>query len=30
LMVSAMVFRAYGLRDRGPQEHRLVCNGHLV
>ena len=30
LMVSAMVFHAYRLRDKGPQEHRLVCNGHLI
>jgi hypothetical protein len=30
LTASATVFRAHRLRDRGPQEHRLVCNGHLV
>jgi hypothetical protein len=30
LMALAMVFRARRLCIMGPQEHRLVCNGHLV
>lgn len=30
LMMSVMIVQAYRLRDKGPQEHRLVCNGHLI
>jgi hypothetical protein len=30
LTVSVMLFQAYRLRNKGPQDHRLVCNGHLV
>ncbi|KAL3799278.1 hypothetical protein HJC23_013003 [Cyclotella cryptica] len=29
-VVFVMFFQAFGLRDKGPQDHRLVCNGHLV
>ncbi len=30
LTVSAMLFQAFRLRNKGPQSHRLVCHGHLV
>lgn len=30
LTVSVMLFQAFRLRNKGPQDHRLVCNGHLV
>ncbi|KAL7535545.1 hypothetical protein ACHAXR_006560 [Thalassiosira sp. AJA248-18] len=30
LMVSVMLFQAFRLRNEGPQEHRLVCHGHVV
>ncbi|KAL9182914.1 hypothetical protein ACHAXT_004193 [Thalassiosira profunda] len=29
-MVSIMLFQAFRLRNEGPQEHRLVCHGHVV
>lgn len=30
LMVSIMLFQAFKLRNEGPQEHRLICHGHVV
>ncbi|KAL7547457.1 hypothetical protein ACHAWF_010753, partial [Thalassiosira exigua] len=30
LMVSVMLFQAFRLRNEGPQEHRLICHGHVV
>lgn len=30
VMVSIMLFQAFRLRNEGPQEHRLVCHGHVV
>jgi hypothetical protein len=30
LVVSAMLFQAFRLRNKGPQNHRLICHGHLV
>jgi len=29
-MVSIMLFQAFRLRNEGPQEHRLICHGHVV
>lgn len=29
-MAAAMLFQSYRLRNEGPQNHRLVCHGHLV
>jgi hypothetical protein len=29
-LVIVMMVPAFRLRDRGPQEHRLVCNGQIV
>lgn len=30
VVVVVMVIQAFKLRDEGPQDHRLVCNGHFV
>ena len=30
LMVMIMLFQAFRLRNEGPQDHRLMCNGHVV
>ena len=30
LIISVMLFQAFRLRDNGPQDHRLICHGHLV
>ena len=30
VMVSVMLFQAFRLRNEGPQEHRLICHGHVV
>ena len=30
VMVVVMLVQAFRLRNEGPQEHRLVCNGHVV
>mmetsp|Transcript_46829 Transcript_46829/g.98335 ORF Transcript_46829/g.98335 Transcript_46829/m.98335 type:complete len:130 (-) Transcript_46829:162-551(-) len=29
-MVSIMLFQAFRLRNEGPQQHRLICHGHVV
>ena len=29
-MVSIMLFQAFRLRNEGPQDHRLICHGHVV
>lgn len=30
IMVSVMLIQAFGLRDHGPQDHRVECNGVLI
>lgn len=30
LMVSVMLWQAFRLRNEGPQDHRLICHGHVV
>ena len=30
VMVSIMLFQAFRLRNEGPQDHRLICHGHVV
>lgn len=30
IMVAVMLFQAFGLRDHGPQDHRVECNGVLI
>lgn len=30
VMVLIMLVQAFGLRNEGPQEHRLICHGHVV
>ena len=30
LIISVMLFQAFRLRNNGPQDHRLICHGHLV
>mmetsp|Transcript_10554 Transcript_10554/g.21739 ORF Transcript_10554/g.21739 Transcript_10554/m.21739 type:complete len:562 (-) Transcript_10554:183-1868(-) len=30
IMVTVMLFQAFRLRNKGPQDHRLVCHGHII
>lgn len=30
LIISVMLVQAFRLRNNGPQDHRLICHGHLV
>lgn len=30
VMVAVMLYQAFRLRNKGPQDHRLICHGHII